>query len=234
MSDIPPDRRSTHELYEQFRVAGERKARLDRKVRTRRRLQMVPGPALGAILAFLVVGGGFAVGTKVFISDDDTTLTSRDGGTEVRQAPADRRLARATVADPGIAGARWGMLVYQGATGRTCVMPGRLVGGRIGRVVGGQFAAYGASPPGATCGEPATDPLLLWTRTYPMGDSRRGLVYGIADRTVTEMRLADSGEAVPIAPDGTFLLVGIGEQPFKGRKLRVTRDGVTRDVPLPL
>ena len=72
----------------------------------------------------------------------------------------------------------------------------------------------------------------MWTRYYTIGDSTRQLVYGIADRTVSDVRLADSGEAVPIAPDGSFLLVGVGDRPFAGRKLRVTRDGVTRDVTL--
>jgi hypothetical protein len=232
VSDIPPDRRSTHELYEQFRVAGQRKARLDRQVRRRRRLQQIPGPALGAILGFLVVGGGFAVGTRVFDGDDGSTLPRRDTPAEVQQAQADRRLARATTADPRVSGARWGLLVYQNTEGATCAAPGRLVGARVGRVLGGRFAAYGDSPSGAQCGRPTDDPLLMWTRYYTIGDSTRELVYGIADRTVTDVRLADSGEPVPIAPDGTFLLVGVGERPFAGRKLRVTRDGVARDVTL--
>jgi hypothetical protein len=232
VSDIPPERRSTHELYEQFRVAGARKARLDRQVRRRRRLQLIPGPVLGAVLGFLVVGGGFAVGTKVFTGDDGTTLPSGDAGTEVRQAPADRRLARATSADPRVAGARWGLLVYHDTAGATCAAPGRLVGERVGRVLGGRFTAYDQSPSGAQCGTPADDPLLIWTRYYPIGDSTRELVYGIADRTVSDVRLAGSGTAVPIAPDGTFLLVGVGDRPFAGRRLRVTRAGVVRDVTL--
>jgi hypothetical protein len=232
VSDIPPDRRSTHELYEQFRQAGARKARLDRQVRRRRWVQHVPGPVLGAVAAFLVVGGGIAVGTKVFTGDDGATLSSRDASSEVRQAPADRRLARAATADPRVTGARWGLLSYQDTRGATCVIPGRLLGGRIGRISGGQFAAYGQSPPGAECGTPAGDPLLLWTRSYSMGDGTRELLYGIADRSVTTLRLLGSDATVPIAPDGTFLVVGVGEQAFKGRKLRVTRGGVTRDVTL--
>lgn len=232
MSDIPPERRSTHELYEQFRVAGQRKARADRQVRTRRRLQLIPGPVLGAIMGFLVVGGGFAVGTKVFTSDDGGTLTGAGRRPEVQQAPADRRLARASIADPRVDGARWGLLVYRNTEGATCAAPGRLVGARVGRVLGGRFTAYGESPSGAQCGTPTDDPLLMWTRYYTIGDSMRELVYGIADRTVSDVRLAGSGEAVPIAPDGSFLLVGVGDRPFAGRKLRVTRNGVTRDVTL--
>jgi hypothetical protein len=232
VSDIPPDRRSTHELYEQFRVAGQRKARLDRQVRRRRRLQQIPGPVLGAVLGFLVVGGGFAVGTKVFTSDDGTTIASRDAGRQVRQAPADRRLARATAADPRVEDARWGLLVYQNTAGATCVVPGRLVDAHIGRVQGGRFAAYGADPSGAMCGTTTREPLLLWTRSFAIGDATRTALYGIADRTVTDVRLADSGEAVPIAPDGTFLLVGVGDRPFAGRRLRVTRGGVARDITL--
>ncbi|WP_027006351.1 hypothetical protein [Conexibacter woesei] len=232
MSDIPPDRRSSHELYEQFRVAGARKARLDRQVQRRRRLQLIPGPVLGAVLGFLVVGGGFAVGTKVFTGDDGTTLTGRDGGAQVRQAPADRRLARASTEDPSVAGARWGLLTYQNTNGATCVVPGRLVGDRVGRVEDGRFAAYDASPPGAMCGVPAREPLLLWTRSMATGDGARAVLYGIADRSVTALRMTRGDAPVPIAPDGTFLVVGAGEQAFRGRTLRVTRGGVTRDVAL--
>jgi hypothetical protein len=232
VSDIPPERRSTHELYEQFRVAGQRKARLDRQVRRQRWIQHVPGPVLGAVVAFLVVGGGVAVGTRAFTSDDGTTLTGRGGAGEVTQAPADQRLARAVSDDPHVSGARWGLLVYRNTTGATCAVPGRLIGGRIGRVDGGRFAAYGESPPGAACGRPASEPLLLWRRNFPMGDEVRRVLFGIADRSVTEMRVVGSDAPVPIAPDGTFVLVGAGEQAFRGRALRVTRDGVTRDVPL--
>jgi hypothetical protein len=232
VSDIPPERRSTHELYEQFRVAGARKARLDRQVRRRRRLQLIPGPVLGAILGFLVVGGGFAVGTKVFTGDDGTTLAGHDGGAQVRQAPGDRRLARASTADPSASGARWGLLTYQNTDGATCMVPGRLVGERVGRVEDGRFAAYDASPPGAMCGVPARAPLLLWTRSFATGDGARAVLYGIADRSVTTLRMTRGDTPVPIAPDGTFVVVAAGAQAFRGRALRVTRGGVTRDLPL--
>lgn len=233
MNDIPPDRRSTHELYEQFRDAGQRKAKLDRAVRRRRWIQHVPGPVLGAVLAFLVVGSGIAVGTKVFDGDDGTTLHGDKGAPgSVQAAPADRRLARASVADPTVGGARWGLLIYQNTRGDTCVAAGRLVGNRVGRVSGGHFAAYAGSPPGAQCPTATHDPLMLMQKHYRIGDEVRTLVYGVADRTVTTLRLAGASGPIPIAPDGSFLIVGIGNHPFLNRHLRITRGTTTSDIRL--
>jgi hypothetical protein len=233
VNDIPPDRRSTHELYEQFRHAGARKAKLDRAVRRRRWIQHVPGPVLGAVLAFLVVGSGIAVGTKVFAGDDGSTLHGDKGAPgSVRAAPADRRLARAWVQDPSAGGVRWGMLIYQNTHGDTCVAAGRLVGRHVGRVSGGRFAAYAASPAGAQCPAPTHDPLLLMQRHYRLGDQARTLIYGVADRTVTTLRLLGATGPVPIAPDGSFLIVGIGDHAFLNRRLRITRGATTSDIRL--
>jgi hypothetical protein len=230
--DIPPERRSTNELYEQFRDAGERKARLDRKVRRRARLQQIPGPVLGAVLAFLLVGGGVAIGPEVFTSDTGATLTGRGGSGEVRQAPADRRLARAAVTDPRVAGARWGLLIYQDTQGQTCAAPGRLVGGEVGIVQGGRFSAYAQSPPGAQCGRPTQSSLLAWVRYYRIAEQKRSLLYGVADRTVTDLRIIGASTPVPIAPDGSFLVVGVGDHAFHGSTLRVTSGATTKDIKL--
>jgi hypothetical protein len=232
---IPPDRRSTHELYEQFRAAGERKAKADRALRRRAWFAHVPGPALGAVLAFLVVGGGVAVGTKVFTADDDAPLKGEPRqSTSLQPAANDRRLAQAVVADPKVAGARWAMLVYPDGTGATCATAGRLIDGRVGRVVGGRFRAYPDHVSGAACSDVSADHATVTERYYSIADERRTLLFGVVDRTVTGLSVEHEGTETPvaIAADGTYLAVGSGDGAFAGQRLKIVRGSAIKTIDL--
>ncbi|WCB92520.1 hypothetical protein DSM104299_01216 [Baekduia alba] len=233
MRDIPPDRRSTHELYEQFRQAGERRAKVERQVRRRTWIQHVPGPALGAVLAFLVVGGGIAVGTKVFVSDAPPLHHDSDPGRGVTRAPADRRVAQATAADPAVAGARWGMRVFSNDTGATCAVAGRRVGGHVGRVANGQFRDY-PDDVANNCADLAQAHVAAIVRGDTIDNAQRTLLFGMVDRTVTELAVGRDGDLQPIdvAPDGTYLMVADGANAFADHELRVTRGAERKTITL--
>jgi hypothetical protein len=233
VSHIPPDRRSTHELYEQFREAGQRKAKAQRAARRRTWVSQVPGPALGAVLAFLVVGGGIAVGTKVFTSDEAPLKGDPSPGADVRRAPGARQLAQAVVDDPSVAGARWGVRVYPNDRGDTCVTGGRYVDGRVGREVSGQFREYGTDVQGL-CTDLASEHASVVLRSYSVASEQRTLVYGVVDRTVRGVALGPRGnpKPVPVAPDGSYLVVGRGPEAFKGQELVIDQAGGKRAIPL--
>ena len=233
MKDIPPDRRSTHELYEQFREAGARKARIQRQVRRRALLQHVPGPALGAVLAFLVVGGGIAVGTKVFVADDAPVVGDGDPGRDVGRSPGDQRVAQATAIDPVVGRARWGMRVYTNDQGASCAVAGRLVGARVGRVVDGRFHEYPDDVVNA-CNDLSTDHASVVKRPDAIDDQPRVLLFGVVDRTVTALAYGppDAPAPLPVAADGSYLVLAAGTHPFAGQVLRVTRGTESKDISL--
>ncbi|HEY6758199.1 MAG TPA: hypothetical protein VI318_01870 [Baekduia sp.] len=234
--DIPPDRRSTHELYEQFRAAGVRKTRVQRQ-RQRRVAgsggwaRHVPGPALGAIAAFLAVGGGLAVGTRVFVSDDGSAVRG-DGspGHDITRAPGDRRVAQATAVDPEVADARWGIRAYTNDQGATCLIAGRLLGGRVGRVVDGHFEEY-PDDAVSVCNDLSAEHIATVKRPDTIDNHARVLLFGLVDRTVTGLSYGprDALKPLTVAPDGSYLVAGIGTHPFAGQVLQVSRGAATKE-----
>jgi hypothetical protein len=201
-------------------MGEERAAEMAASRRRHRRVGTV-GPAVGAGLAFLVVGGGLAIGTKVFIADNGSVGAGPRPPERVQRAPGDRRLAEASAADP-TEGGRWGLRLYTSAGGKTCVLAGRVVAGRLGLVQSGKFTELKGNAPGL-CGDLGGTHLVATGRSYAVTNGARTLFYGVADRTISEVAIGRAGrfESIPLAADGSFIVVKRGIQAFRGSALRV-------------
>jgi hypothetical protein len=235
VTKIPPEHTAAKSLENAFRVLGEERAR---GRPGRRRASASTRVVLAALTSVLVVAG-VATGTKVFTGDggalrpDDAGLTGVHG--RVEPAPDDRQLAQATAPDP-TQPQRWGLRLSKSASGYTCLTLGRVVGGRLGVIRDGQFKELPARS-GGMCAAIDADHVVMAVRIYASGgDARqRNVVYGAVDRTVRTVRvLSVQGRTtpVPIAPDGTFLVVRAGDNPFHLAHLVVDGSAGRRVRPL--
>jgi hypothetical protein len=226
VTKIPPEHTAARALEESFRRLGDERVR----ARRRRPRWSLSRPVVAAVASLLVVAG-VATGTKVFIGDGGAVHPDTGGLHDPAEqhdlTPSDRQLAQARAADPG--GAEpWGLRTYQSAGDETCVIVGRIVGGRLGLIRAGQFKEL-ATGSGGVCGALEIAHFVLSLRAYePTEAARRWALYGIVDRTVTRLHvLSVTGKSTPleIAPDGTFLVVTDTVNPFHLAHLVV--DGAT-------
>jgi hypothetical protein len=177
-------------------------------------------------LAALTAAAVAATGTKVFLGDGGTLRSDTDGlAGRLDPAPRYRQLAQATARDPR-GREPWGLRVFHGATGDTCVVLGRVVDGRLGVIRRGQFREL-PTRTGGVCAPLASHHIIMTARHYApatIADGRTA-VYGIVDRTVTSLRIRHDGgmtEPLRIAPDGTFVVVRAGRGPFAAAALVAT------------
>jgi hypothetical protein len=235
VTKIPPEHTAAKSLENAFRVLGEERARSRRG----RRRSLASTRVVLATLTSVLVAGGVATGTKVFTSDGDALHPDDPGLTGVRgrvdPAPDGRRLALARAPDPTDP-QRWGLRMYKSASGFTCLTLGRVVDGRLGVIRGGQFKELPARS-GGMCAALDTEHVVMAVRMYADGgDSRRRtVVYGAVDRTVRAVRVVSiHGRAtpVPIAADGTFIVVRGGDEPFHLTRLVIDGSGGRQVRPL--
>jgi hypothetical protein len=217
---ISSERPAARALEDSFRLLGEQRAHARRP---RRRL-VVHGPRVVVIaLTALLLVAVAATGTKIFLGDGGVLDPDASGlGGRLAPAPAYRQLAQASARDP-VDHRPWGLRTFKSAGGETCLALGRVVGNRLGVVAVGQFKELPARTSGV-CGPLARQHLVMTSRVYfdPAIDGGRTVLYGIADRTVTRLALqteAGSSVALPIAADGTFLVVRTGTKGFAGKRL---------------
>jgi hypothetical protein len=224
---IPPEHPAAKSLEHAFRSLGTEKARAQRRTGASRAGRLAIA-ALAPVLAVAAV----ATGTKVFTGDGGglhpDARGNRDPNGQRDLTASGRPLAAASVADPK-GGLRWGLRIYRSASGRTCVTVGRVFDGRLGFPRPGQFKEIPAGYAGV-CGRFREAHIVLAGRQSADGSH---VVYGAVDRSVRRLHLlrdSTGGTAeVPIAADGSFLVVRHGSKAFFHQKLVV--DGSTgRDV----
>ncbi|MCW2985974.1 MAG: hypothetical protein JWR63_3544 [Conexibacter sp.] len=218
MTKIPPEHTAAKALEHSFRALGDERARARRP---QRRPPSRPIRVLVVALASALAVGGVATGTKVFLGDggavrpDIPGLKDPDGRNDI--APSDRQLSEASAADP-LGKERWGLRTYRSTGGKTCLVVGRVVGGRLGVIQQGQFKELPAHSTGV-CNPLSRLHVSLAQRAYsPATSASRTVLYGVVDRTVTRLHiLSVTGKATPvrIAPDGTFIVVRAGVRPFR-------------------
>jgi hypothetical protein len=224
VTQIPPEHTAARALEDSFRTLGEERRRDQANVRQPwdSVSRGLPRAAVAALTGLLLIAVA-ATGTKVFLGDGGE-LPSDSAGVKGRLAPAPayRQLAQATARDP-IDHRPWGLRTFKSAGGGTCLALGRVVGTRLGVVRVGQFKEL-PTRKGGVCGPLATQHLVMSSRAY--SDSAiaggRTVLYGIVDRSITSLSLQPStgrGAAVPIAPDGTFVVVRTGTTAFDGHRL---------------
>jgi hypothetical protein len=229
--EIPPEHTALKSLEQTFRTAGEEKQRVRRleRRRTRRRAMFATVAAIAA------ASGSAAIATNVFDNDGPPVRAGDAAVGKLAPAPADRRLALATVADP-VERHGWGVRIYQGRTGETCAVAGRLLRGRLGVIQNGRFSELPAGVPGQ-CADLAVEHALVTARSYGAGSTAgaaRTVVYGIVDRTVTRIGIGRTapGRQIPVAADGTFVYVLQGARALTGQRAFVARADEVRSLQL--
>jgi hypothetical protein len=217
MSQIPPEHPAARSLEVAFRRLGEERS----PQRSSRRPRVVRRASVAAVGAVLVVAAG-ATGTKVFLADGGSVGSAGRYPADWRPAPANRHLAQATVRDP-VDPIPWGMRVYTGSRGATCLLVGRVAGARLGIVQDGRFAELASGAPG-TCDDLGRRHAFFGLRDYGERTATGGrtVLYGIADRTISTVTLT-TPSATPrplaIAPDGTFIMVLKGPNTLRHAQL---------------
>jgi hypothetical protein len=224
VTQIPPEHTAARALEDSFRVLGQERKRDRANFRQpwRHVSRRLPRAAVAALTGLMLVAVA-ATGTKVFLGDGGE-LPADSAGVQGRltPAPAYRRLAQASARDP-IDHRAWGIRTFQSAGGETCLALGRIVGNRLGAVRVGQFKELPARTSGV-CGPLERQHLVMTSRVYfdSAIDGGRTVLYGIVDRTVGRLGLqpkAGQGAALPIAADGTFIVVRTGTTAFDGHRL---------------
>jgi hypothetical protein len=229
MKDRREDSPLNGDLQAQFDAAGVRWARkqLDRAGRPARGL--LGYRWLPAALAPLVVigGAGAAVALHPILGDDG----SRGAGTNpprlARPIPGGLQVAQARAPDPDQRTPPWGIRTYPGPKGTTCLLAGRIVGDRLGRLRDGRFAELDATAQGS-CGALADHHYLAIVRCDTLTGGGRTALYGVVDRDVERLELStEPGRFQSLRPesDGSFLVVRRGTFAFHDNHLRVTRRG---------
>jgi hypothetical protein len=220
MTRIPAKYPAARALEDSLRTLGEQRAPAKRP----RRRFTVDGPRVVVIaLTALLLVAVAATGTKVFLGDGGVLDADSPGlGGRLTPAPAYRQLAQASARDP-IDHRPWGLRTFKSANGETCLALGRIVGNRLGVVAVGQFKELPARTSGV-CGPLARQHLVMTSRVYfdSAVHGGRTVLYGIVDRTVVRLVLqpkASDGVALPIAADGTFIVVRTGTKGFAGHRL---------------
>jgi hypothetical protein len=224
VTKIAPEHTAARALEDSFRALGEERAR--GQVKARRPWHGVshgfPRVAVVAVTGLLLVAVA-ATGTKVFLGDGGE-LPADSAGVKGRLAPAPayRQLAQASARDP-LDHRPWGLRTFKSAAGDTCLALGRVVGTRLGVVRTGQFKEL-PTRKGGVCGPLATQHLVMSSRDYFNAAIAGGrtVLYGIVDRSITRLSLQpETGRsaAVPIAPDGTFVVVRTGTTAFAHDRL---------------
>jgi hypothetical protein len=231
MSRIPPEHQAARGLEESFRRLGEERSAARRR---RKRPSPIARVLVTALAALLAVSAA-AAGTKVFLNDGGSVAPESQPPGSLKRSPADRRLAQAKSADP-VERAPWGLRLYTGAGGKTCVLAGRLVGGRIGVLQGTTFTELPWSAPGV-CTDLNRVHVLVGSRRYGgvVAAGGRSLLYGVADRTVSGLALSTSPAVrrpIPIAADGTFIVALQGSDRLRHAQLLIDGPGGTREQAL--
>lgn len=212
MTRIPPEHTAARALEDSFRALGQerKRARADVRQPWRQVSRRLPRAAVAALTGLMLVAVA-ATGTKVFVGDGGELPTDAAGvQARLAPAPAHRRLAQASARDP-LDHRAWGVRTFQNARGETCLALGRVVGKRLGAVRIGQFKELPARTSGV-CGPLDRQHLVMTSRVYfdSAIDGGRTVLYGIVDRSITKLGLRSAsgrGTVVPIAPDGTFVVV---------------------------
>jgi hypothetical protein len=230
VTKIPPEHPAAKSLEHAFRSLGTEKARERRRTGGAGRAGRLAVAALAPVLAVAAV----ATGTKVFTGDGGALRPdargNRDPEGQRDLTPSGRALAAASATDPK-GGLPWGLRIYRSASGRTCVTVGRVLNGRLGFARPGQFREIPAGYAGV-CGRFREAHIVLAGRQSADGSH---VVYGAVDRSVRRLHLQRSGTGtaeVPIASDGTFLVVRHGSKAFRHQLLIV--DGASKRVTIPL
>jgi hypothetical protein len=231
VTKIPPEHTAAKALEHAFRALGEERARA-RGAAPRRRAARIAGAAAVSVLAV----AGAATGTRVFTGDGGEIRSDSPGaGDRVEPEPGYRQLAQASAADP-VQEQRWGLRTFRSARGETCIVDGRVVGGRLGVVRGGQFKEFSARTPATGCGPLERDHVVVGTDNYVDRDIKGGrtLLFGVVDRTITAVtvRLGDDATPVGVAADGSFIAVHRGVDAFRGAQLVFEGPGGHRTQPL--
>lgn len=237
LPEIPDDaaHRATRELYEELKAAGVRQQRGRRE---RRRPILVFARRVGPVVAAAVLASSVvAVATRDHAGEGGALHA--DPGPPSRETTQGRQLALALSpdpVDPADHGFPWGLRLRHVGS-ELCAVAGRVdSNGRIGLLQSGRFLPYADDVNGSSCSDVDAHHALVVVRTYGSGSgTRRTLLFGAVDRTVTSLRLQrPSGPSRPvsIADDGSFILALNGDNALHDATLIVAGGATTTQRPL--
>jgi hypothetical protein len=216
---IPPDMPAVGGMKEGLTALGKRVAAeraRERRAQRWRSLRVVL--VAGGVGLTLAVG---ATATSDFLVNDGPRgdrAPSRD-----RPLPAELDASLALARDPVERRYPWAIRTYPSRKGE-CILAGRLVDGRIGRLIDGKFSPFENSLQGL-CGDMRKDHIVFSTRTYCQYGGGRTLLYGVTDRQVASLSLLAPGSSTPrrlrIADDGSFIGVRRGPGAYHRERLRI-------------
>lgn len=198
------------DLALEFRAAAQRERAARRlgafRLRAPRRGLVVVVAALALSGSALAAGGVLTMGDQM---PSDRAAFSADQ----RPLPSTARLAGVQVADPE-GGLPWGLRLSHTPAGDPCVSLGRVYGGKVGTVQGGQFRELADFGPQNCTHLTEERPLSLITAHLPNDGAPRTVIHGVASKRIAsiDVTLNDS-KPVTLTPDrdGAFLLVAVGD-----------------------
>lgn len=190
--------------------------------------------AVLTLCAVLVVSVA-APAVRDFVADDGQRDAGPGAPKSDQPVPFDLSPSLALAKDPIEKRYPWGVRTYASPTGR-CILTGRLLGGKLGRLQDGKFAAFGRNMSGF-CGDLRRNHIVFTIRDYYKLSGGRTVLYGVADRRVSSLDLLTVGDAertaLRIADDDSFVAVRLGARAFRGQRLRIGFiDGMVKTVPL--
>jgi hypothetical protein len=170
-----------------------------------------------------------------FVADDGSRGSGPGAPKADQPLPPGLQPSLAVARDPIERRYPWGVRTYASRRGN-CILTGRLLGGQVGRLQDGKFAALGQTMVGF-CGSLRREHIVFTIRDYYKLSGGRTILYGITDRRIASLDLLTAGgaerRAVRIADDDSFVAVRLGAQAFRGQNLRITfTDGSVRMVAL--
>jgi hypothetical protein len=236
---IPRGMPATRHLRRELKAAAEQMVADERESLPRGRARRLP--TLGRLRTVVVTAFALllltvsARGVRDFVADVGPRGAGPRTPTVDQPVPPGLQPSLATARDPIERRYPWGVRAYASRHGN-CVLSGRLLGGQLGRLQDGKFAALGKTMVGH-CGSLPRSHIVLAVRDYYDLSGGRTVLYGITDRRVASLGLftgAGAGRrAVNIADDNSFVTVRLGAQAFRGQTLRIAfTDGRVRTVAL--
>lgn len=189
-------------------------------------------PVFAVPLATLAIAGSAAAGA-LLVSEGEPIKPApiADFSAEQQPLPQTARVGGVQTSDPA-GGPPWALMTYRNAGGQTCLIPGRLVNGKVGVLASGVFHELPLRGPGQCVTLRDGQPLsMTLTRSRDLGDAT--VVYGIAGRRVAHITFTTPGGPVTVVPDPDGLYLAVFSDDGPTRRIVTLTDGSTLDLTPP-
>lgn len=175
---------------------------------------------LGLLISLLLAAaGGVAAASALTPASTDAISPNQEA---VAVSGSDR--IGATMRDPK-SGPEWAVRSYVGAQGRSCLIAARVDGQQFGPLVDGRIQDLPIDGSGSCDNLDVDRVQLIVDRFAATADTgERTVIFGKAASDITALELVTlgNGQAIPLAGDGTFLVVSDGALTKEQIRIRFT------------